>query len=118
MDTRTNVRWGFCGLKQKEKGIAMDIDFIALLDPKQKFLEFAESKVKDFLKTREDYQKFEQLFVEIGKTVCDFEADGSELRQKLLFAFSAVKMERLANVVHQSNARKWQKIVESHLNMY
>lgn len=96
----------------------MDIQFTAFLDPKKELGQIAKSKVKDFLKTREEYLAFEQIFVDIGKALYGAGKTGSESEQQLCVALCKEHMEQLAYLVHETDALQWQKIVESRLHMY
>ncbi len=96
----------------------MDVNFTAFFDPEKELGQIAKSKIKDFLKTKEEYHAFEQIFVDIGTALGGTGEKGSELEQKLRAALSKENMEQLAYLVHEADAIRWQKLVESRIHIY
>ncbi len=96
----------------------MDINFTAFFDPEKELGQIAKSKIKDFLKTKEEYHAFEQIFVDIGNALGGTGEKGSELEQKLRAALSKENMEQLAYLVHETDALRWQKLTESRMHIY
>lgn len=80
-----------------------------------KALTYGTSKLKDVIKTREEYKRFEKAFVECGEAICSYEADKSERYQKLTFILSAKNMEELAGIVFSMDVLMWKKVAERKL---
>lgn len=96
----------------------MDINFSSFLDPEKELVQIAKSKIKDFLKTKEEYRAFEQIFVDIGKALYGAGEKGSELEQRLCVALCKEHMEQLAYLVYEADALRWEKLTESRMHIY
>lgn len=96
----------------------MEDYLITALNPQQKLLEAVESQIKNSLKKKEEYEKFEAIFIDIGVALCGHETEGSESDQKKTIAFSKEKMQQLAQRVYEADPFMWQKIIESTLRVF